>query len=167
MANSLIEHSRVDRVVWLGVISILVVLLVIVFINNKRVLSIAGKKEQGMVLHIEALQALIDSMMKTKQPTEIQPGIDKYEMDELRRMGLEDPINDLRDDLEKHRELIPYEGIHGAKMGFCSRGDIRIINSKWVFADFEDGHIGGSMILKYRVKKDGKISWKVIDSYLD
>ena len=52
-------------------------------------------------------------------------------------------------------------------MGFYSEDNIWILTKKWALALFEDGHIGGYILLEYTVSDNGEISWKVIDSYLD
>ena len=67
----------------------------------------------------------------------------------------------------KHRELIPYEGVLGGQMGFYDENGIQILDSRWVLADFEDGHIAGRMLLEYQVSNEGQISWKVLNSYLE
>jgi len=67
----------------------------------------------------------------------------------------------------KHNELIPYGGVLGGTMGFWSESDIHVLTLKWVFASFDDGHILEHMLLEYKVSDDGKISWKVLASYLD
>lgn len=72
----------------------------------------------------------------------------------------------LVNDLIKHPELIPHNGVLGGKMGFYRESDIKVLNDKWVFAEFEDGHIGGAMLLEYKVSKDGAITWKVLESSL-
>mgnify|MGYP000976640784 CR=1 FL=1 len=69
------------------------------------------------------------------------------------------------DDLTKHSELIPYKGVLGGKMDFYNKENIFVISDKWVLAYFEDGHIGGNMLLGYSVENEN-IFWKVIDSYL-
>lgn len=94
------------------------------------------------------------------------PQIQEYEIEELKKKGLKDPVKDLRSDLMKRSDLIPYEGVLGGTMGFCYEEHIHIISSKWAAAYFEDGHINGIMLLKYNVLKDGKIRWYVMDSFL-
>lgn len=84
----------------------------------------------------------------------------------LTRKGLKDPATEIVADLREHPELIPYKGVLGGTMGFYYESEIHILSSKWVLASFDDGHIAGIMLLKYEVSDDGKISWKVIDSYL-
>lgn len=83
------------------------------------------------------------------------------------KKGLRDPNKDIRADLIKHNELIPYKGVLGGTMKFNSDKDIYILSAKWVRAYFDDGHIGGWILLEYQVSDGGKILWKVVGSYLD
>jgi len=82
----------------------------------------------------------------------------------LRRQGLTNPVSQLRDSLEAHRELIPYKAVLGGTMSF---NDIVLLQPSFVFAEFEDGHIGGAMLLEYEVLDHGRISWKRLWSRLD
>jgi hypothetical protein len=81
--------------------------------------------------------------------------------------GIFNPEEDLVSNLMQHRELIPYEGVMGGTMGFYSSKDIHILSSRWALASFEDGHIGGHMLLEYRVDPGGRIHWRVLSAYLD
>jgi len=67
----------------------------------------------------------------------------------------------------KHNELIPYQGVLGGKMGFHSGKDIYVLSIKLVRASFDDGHTNGWMLLEYQVIAESKISWKVLESYLE
>ena len=67
----------------------------------------------------------------------------------------------------KHNELIPYQGILGGEMGFHSKKDIYVVSTKLVRASFDDGHTDGWMLLEYQVTDKGKISWEVLESYLE
>ena len=89
-----------------------------------------------------------------------------FEIELLKQKGLKDPVKDLKSDLMKRTDLIPYEGVLGGTMGFYSDENIHIVSSKWAAAYFNDGHINGIMLLKYNIQKDGKIRWYVMDSFL-
>ena len=89
-----------------------------------------------------------------------------YAIAELKRKGLADPVSDLRADLKRHPELIPYKGSLGGTMGFHFPDKIHVLSSQWVLAYFEDGHIGGYMLLKFEVTDKGLISWTTADSFL-
>ena len=79
----------------------------------------------------------------------------------LKEKGLSNPVQDIVSNLTKHQELIPYKGVLGGTMGFYDK-EIWVLNNKWVFAYFEDGHYGGHMLLEYNVTDNGKINWKRI-----
>jgi hypothetical protein len=92
--------------------------------------------------------------------------IDDGEINELRGQGLADPVHDLKKDLMKHPELIPFPGVEGGRMGFYSPDEIAILGGHWAFARFEDGHIGGTMLLEYKVDH-GRIAWKRLVAVMD
>lgn len=85
-------------------------------------------------------------------------GISEAEIAALRDQGLADPVSDIKTDLARHPELIPVAGTPGGTMGFYAYDRIWILNGRWAYADFEDGHIGGSMLLEYWVE-GGRIRW--------
>ena len=51
-------------------------------------------------------------------------------------------------------------------MRFYDPAEIEVLSRRWVVAGFEDGHKAGKALLGFHVSDDGKIAWKVIDSYL-
>ena len=110
--------------------------------------------------------ALIDSVAPgssprdwEEQPDDMETGINKFEIAALRRRGLVDPVTDLRQDLLKHRELIPFKGSEGSTMIFPGEQSIRVLGDRWVYAYFEDGHNGGHLLLEFTVDH-GKIRWR-------
>jgi len=86
-----------------------------------------------------------------------------HDIQDLKKKGLANPVQDIISNLMGHNELIPYKGVLGGTMGFYEKG-IRILTNKWVLAYFEDGHIGGYLLLEYKVSNDGTITWKRISS---
>ena len=96
-----------------------------------------------------------------------RPGMPAYQMteadiDALKARGLEDPINDLFNDLKNHPELIPKEGVLGGTMRFVPE-ESRVISPQRVNAYYEDGHTAGRVLLEYQVDS-GNITWTVIQS---
>lgn len=79
----------------------------------------------------------------------------------LIRKGLRDPINDLVQDLIKHDELIPCKGVLGGTPGFYDPDGITVLSKDHVIADFDDGHIEGTIELTFTVS-NGTIFWRVI-----
>lgn len=60
-------------------------------------------------------------------------------------------------------ETIGAEAVLGGTMGFYSPDNIEVLNDRWVLAWFEDGHIGGEALLRYRFTEDGSIEWSLVE----
>lgn len=87
--------------------------------------------------------------------------LSESDIQRLQQKGLESPEVELKNDLnQKQRQLIPTDGVLGGTMAIR---DSRILNDRYAFAYYEDGHTGGYLVLKYEVR-DGNITWKVLDS---
>jgi hypothetical protein len=43
---------------------------------------------------------------------------------------------------------------------------IKILNHRWIIADYSDGQYWGDVVLKYFVEKDGKITFQIMDSFI-
>jgi len=86
------------------------------------------------------------------------PVLNDFERSLIEKQGVSDPTSIIRD-LLNHPELIPYDGVLGGVMMFT---DAYLINDKWVFARFEDGHIMGSGLFQYEIKAPFTIYWKLV-----
>lgn len=91
---------------------------------------------------------------------------DSEDIRALQAHGLADPVADLRADLHRHPELIPFPGVLGGTMGFYDPSGIQLLNDHWVLAGFEDGHVAGEMLLEFRVR-DGRIAWRRLAARLN
>jgi hypothetical protein len=83
------------------------------------------------------------------------------------QLETDSPLEKIKDDLQKRRDLIPEDPVMGGTMAFYNREDIHIITDKWVLASYEDGHIGGYILLEFEVLEDDTIEWKLVSSALD
>ncbi|TYA59162.1 hydrolase [Formosa maritima] len=63
---------------------------------------------------------------------------------------------------EEH-PLIPYASMTGGKMLINS---IRLLNHKWIIANFSDGRYWGELFMTYEVTEDEELKFKVIESFL-
>ena len=137
-----------ERHIWIVLSATLLTLFVLVLFKYVHCgEQLAAAKREG-----EALQAELDASASGGNVKQLQ------------KKSLEEA---LAADLMGHKELIPYKGVMGGTMGFYSKKDIHVLTSRWVLASFEDGHIGGHMLLEYAVLPRGEIQWKVISAYLD
>lgn len=82
------------------------------------------------------------------------------------KLDTDTPLETLRNDLVSKPELIPFEAQLGGEMGFYETERIIVLNEKWVYAPFEDGHIGGYALLGYEIDEKGNIVWEIVEAVL-
>ena len=122
-------------------------------------------KELDVMQEIEEPQVV--SNIDTESGFGHMIGLPDYEIHRLKKLGLENPQQELIADLQKNAsQIIPYDGVLGGTMGFYWSEEIYFFNNKWIVAYFEDGHIGGFILLTYNVNDSGEISWSVLHSEL-
>lgn len=130
-----------------------------------------AKIDQELEEQTEAVDSLEEMVLPPDTMNLVPPGgaafvdelgsLSQSDIQRLKRKGLKNPETDLMNDLNrKQGQLIPTEGVMGGTMAIR---DTRILNDRYAMAYYEDGHIGGYMLLKYEVN-NGKINWKVVDS---
>lgn len=81
----------------------------------------------------------------------------------LKRRGVHDASTYIANDLTKRSDLIPFKPVLGGTMMFSR---VLLLGANWAVASFEDGHIGGYLLLRYQVQSDNTIRWQVLDKHL-
>jgi hypothetical protein len=125
--------------------------------------SRAAELERRMANCAERNDSLAVLLQEISITGAIPPFLDQKQLENLVDKGLTDPVSEIRQDLVERSGLIDMESVHGGKMGFYFHDGIHILNEKWVFAYFEDGHIAGAMLLRYEINEDGSLRWEVLD----
>ncbi|WP_431160233.1 hydrolase [Flagellimonas beolgyonensis] len=83
-------------------------------------------------------------------------------------LDLEDPSRYIEDKLLETNEksgdnpLIPYEGMESD----FKINKIKVLNHKWILADFSDGKYWGDLIIKYELKDDLSVDFTLMDHLL-
>ena len=83
-------------------------------------------------------------------------------------LGLEDPARYIADKLLETNEqkgdnpLVPYEGMENS----FKINKIKILNHKWIIADFSDGKFWGELFINYELKDDGSVEFVLTDHLL-
>ena len=174
--TKIMTMPKKERIIWSAVLLVILAIALLVVLSYQIKINSLSQKvaeledNQNVWLQREAELTSEIKDLKTQighdvELTESNPINNQEIINSLRRQGFDGELQDIKDDLTKHSELIPFAGVLGGKMGFYYQEDIWVISDKWVLAKFEDGHIGGNMLLSYSIKNNN-ISWKVIDSYL-
>ncbi|SNQ44474.1 hydrolase [Cellulophaga lytica] len=83
-------------------------------------------------------------------------------------LKLENPTRYIEDKLIETNEakgdnpLVPYEGMEGD----FKINKIKVLNHKWIIADFSDGKYWGELLIKYDLKDDLGVDFTMIDHLL-
>lgn len=83
-------------------------------------------------------------------------------------LNLESPSRNIEDKLLETNEksgdnpLVPYEGMESD----FKINKIKVLNHKWILADFSDGKYWGDLIIKYELKDDLSVDFTLLDHLL-
>jgi hypothetical protein len=157
----------IERIIW----SIVVVTLLVLLIINKQELNQMSVWVDEQNEQLQKLDSLIDDVLISGSSESIVQrsneigSITDFEIQQLKKLGLENPVFDLKNDLMQKSELIQFDGVLGGTMRIISPGSISLLHGGWAYAVFEDGHINGGMLLEHSVQQ-GVIEWKILQTKL-
>ncbi|WP_372919785.1 hypothetical protein [Salegentibacter sp.] len=123
--------------------------------NNKAENEKTRLKIDDLNAQVEALKVENDSLqeelmlLENRNPVVLSEAFDT----------IENPEVFISEALKSDPELIPEEGVLGGTMQFIGT---EILNERFIWAEFEDGHINGQAIYQYRLSKDGRPQFKLI-----
>jgi len=66
-------------------------------------------------------------------------------------------------EVDGEHPLVPYASMTDRKMLI---NKVRLLNHKWIIADFSDGDYWGEMLLTYEITEDRQLKFKVVESLL-
>jgi len=135
-----------------------------------------GKMQKGKDAKIESLQAENITLKDSVQESQLKVLDMQYfslenNDDALAyydHLQLDNPSRYIADKLLETNEkkgdnpLIPYEGMEGD----FKLNKIKILNHKWIVADFSDGKFWGEVLIKYELKDDLGVDFTLIDHLL-
>jgi len=170
------DVGKKERIIWISLLTVIIAISVLVITKYQTTLTSVNQRVTDY--EAEKTTWIQSEANLTSQVSELKTQTEKYSrlistfptnnpniISDLKRQGFDGSVQDIVNDLIKHNELIPYDGVLGGKMGFHSKDNVYVLSDKWVYAYFDDGHINGYLLLSYSVN-NGVVSWKVIDSYL-
>lgn len=133
-----------------------------------------NKEIENLVIQVQELQNEIKGLKESdnvEEATIVKEQIittDEFpalSQAELTNLGFTGKVDDIKEDLIRHEDIIPYKGVLGGKMHFLN-DEIIVLSHEWVFAPFDDGHTGGYLLLNFEIEGGTVTQWKVLDSYL-
>ncbi len=155
---------------YLFIFSILLVLFQ--YVNSKNVLDkyeadIKSIKEENTFLK-DSLSILEDKILDLSY-FNLERNEDAITYFENKGFDVSELIPFIKDELYTLNEikgehpLIPYGSSEGRKLMI---NNIKLLNHKWIIADFSDGEFWGELFLTYQITPDKELKFKLVESFL-
>ena len=151
-----------------------VLLLLFQFINSKKIFDDSNQKVASSREQILTYQ---DSILNLKDDinslSQFSFDYNEYSYDYFLKQGydVEKLMTTVQDALYAQNEyegeehpLVPYVSTTNKKMLINS---IRVLNHKWIIADFTDGQLWGEMLVVYSLNDKGELNFRVSESLLN
>lgn len=164
--NELRAGSKKTGIIWLVIVTVFFIVSILLIgkvINLNSQLEQFQEAQNSLIMRVDSLRALTQATVRSEG--DFPTLLTSYDITQMRRRGLDDPVQAIRDDLQNSSHLIEQEAVLGGTMQFYE-DQIYVLTNQWVLAYFDDGHIAGYMWLEYSVNGEGDIAWQVKDSYL-
>ncbi|MFI0429044.1 hydrolase [Mariniflexile sp. HMF6888] len=155
---------------YLFVFSILLVLFQ--YVNSKRVFEDMNHKLDGYKGQLERYK---DSVVVLQDENldlshfNLERNEDAISYFENQGYNVIELIPLIKDELYKLNEekgehpIIPYAAEEGKRMMINT---IKLLNHKWIIADFSDGHYWGELFLTYEITEDKQLKFNLVESFL-
>lgn len=121
--------------------------------DQKEKNTVKDSREHNLVKQIDSLHEIIDEL---KGDADYYFRED-YGIEYFKERGIENPKKFIDSSLRARTDLIPLKAILGGTMHF---NKISVLSSKWLIADYDDGHILGISIYKYELNDKNELDFK-------
>ncbi len=121
-------------------------------------------RTENLLAKVDSLIIKNDSLSKilTKDEPQLNYWFDaEYDGEKFIESGITNPTEFIENNLRKRTELIPLKAVLGGTMQFRS---IQLLSSEWLIANFDDGHVQGRAIYKYKLNENGQLEFELLDS---
>lgn len=149
-----------------------VLLIIFQYVNAKRTLDALNKKAQDFrALSLSYKDSILVLQKQLSEATHFnlennEDAISYFEADDHRIEALIPLIKNELYELNEVRgqhPVIPYAASEGRKMLINT---VKILNHKWIIADFTDGEYWGEALIEYAVNKNETVDFELMGSFL-
>ncbi|WP_372756430.1 hydrolase [Mariniflexile sp.] len=156
--------------IYLFVFSILLILFQ--YVNSKRVFEDMNRKLDGYKAQLERSK---DSVLVLQNENlelshfNLERNEDAITYFENKGYNTDELISLIKDELYKLNEtkgehpIIPYGSEEGRHMMINT---VKLLNHKWIIADFSDGQFWGELFLTYEITQEQQLKFNLVESFL-
>jgi len=127
------------------------------------ILSCSGPdSRENLIEEVEFLQSKNDSLAEALVQVKSASNYwyqKEFDGRHLIALGINDPEMFIKDNLRKQQQLIPIKATLGGSMHF---GNIQLLGSEWLIADFDDDHVQGKGIYRYTLNDSSKLQFELL-----
>ncbi|WP_111307080.1 hydrolase [Confluentibacter sediminis] len=155
---------------YLFVFSILLALFL--YVNSKRIIEIQNKKLETYTNQLEKYKdslATLQNDILDVSHFNLDRNEDAISYFENKGYKIDELIPLIKDELYKLNEakgehpIIPYASSEGRRMMINT---VKLLNHKWIIADFSDGDYWGELFLTYEITDSKELKFKLVESFL-
>ncbi len=142
------------------------------YINAKRIFEKMNNKLEGHKVKLETYQDSVETLQNTISNLShfnLDRNEDAISYFENDGYNVSELIPFIKDELYKlnvvkgEHPMIPYVSSEGRKMLINT---IKMLNHKWIIADFSDGEYWGEVFLTYYITEDKQVDFNLEESFL-
>lgn len=156
--------------IYLFIFSVLIILFQ--YVNSKRLLEFQNNKINTYQSQIQTYKDSIATLQKdilNVSHFNLDRNEDAISYFENKGYQVDKLIPFIKDELYKLNEvsgehpLVPYAASEGRKMMINT---VKLLNHKWIIADFSDGQFWGELFLTYEITDTQELKFNVVESFL-
>ena len=145
---------------------------IFIYVNDKKILDDQTNRIVSLQKQLEELEALDDQINDVASEEfydfslkRNEPAITYFENSGFDATDIERKVQDFLIDMNKSSEdnpMVPFEGINGP----MRINKVKLLNHKWLIANFTDGEHWGEILLSYHLNDDGSVAFEPLNSFL-
>ncbi|WP_406683917.1 hydrolase [Seonamhaeicola sp. MEBiC1930] len=156
--------------IYLFIFSMLLVLFQ--YVNSKRIFEDLNnrmeKKDTRLERYKDSLNSIQDAFLEASHfnLARNEDAISYFEEEGFRINELIPLIKDRLYELNEvkgEHPIVPYGSSEGRKMMINT---VKLLNHKWIIADFSDGEFWGEVLLVYEIDKNNQVAFNLVESFL-
>lgn len=144
---------------------------IFIYVNDKRILDSKQNKIENLENRLLDAEQAIDNSSRLAEDEDyfsLKNNEEAITYFETKGIDTEELIARIEDAIISKNKagednpLVPHAGMEGN----MSINKIKVLNHKWIIADFTDGTYWGEVFLSYQIEEDGKITFYPEKSFL-
>jgi hypothetical protein len=147
-------------------------LCLFMYVNSKRILEIQNKKVESYTNQVEKYKdslAILQNDVIDLSHFNLDRNEDAISYFEDKEYKIDELMPLIKDELYKLNEvkgehpIIPYASSEGRRMMINT---VKLLNHKWIIADFSDGEYWGELFLTYEITETNELKFNLKESFL-